>query len=156
MSRQFGRTTAAAVGGALGPYAPLLWIWLIGLAFLALARLALAIGFRESIAGTPELWRMFVLGVRMDTILLSMLLALPALLLGLLPTGSLRDRSFAACTALIATVLVLMEFATPSFIGEYDKRPDRIFVEYLGHPQQILSMLWANHKLSLFGVPAAP
>ena len=155
LTRQVGRTPKAAVGRALGPYAPLLWAWLLGIAFLALARLALSIGFRDSIAGTPDLWRMFAIGVRMDTILLSMLLALPALLLGLLPAGPLRNRSFAACIALIATVLVLMEFATPSFIGEYDKRPDRIFVEYLGHPQQILSMLWANHKLSLFGVPVA-
>ena len=94
LNRQVGRTPTAAVGRALGPYAPVLWAWLLGLAFLALARLALSIGFRDSIAGTPDLWRMFTLGVRMDTILLSMLLALPALLLGLLPAGVPRKRPF--------------------------------------------------------------
>lgn len=143
------------VAALLGPYAPLLWAYLLGLAFLAASRLVLAISLRESIAGTPDLWRMFTLGARMDTILLCMLLGIPALLMGLLPDGELRNQGFAVCVALTATLIVLMEFATPSFIAEYDKRPDRIFVEYLGHPQQILSMLWANHKLSLFAVPLA-
>ena len=43
--------------------------------------------------------------------------ALPALLLGLLPAGPLRNRSFAACTALIATVLVLMDGSMPGLDG---------------------------------------
>ncbi|MCV5949483.1 hypothetical protein OFN94_32235, partial [Escherichia coli] len=47
-------------------------------------------------------------------------------------------------------VLVYMELATAPFIQEYDLRPNRLFVEYLIYPKEVLSMLWTGYKLELF------
>ena len=138
---------------ALGPFAPLALAWFAAVAFLALMRAAFAFAYRDAIAGTPDLWLMFVLGLRMDTVLVCYLLLLPALVLAVLPAGRWRDLPVAAWFALWAALIVYLELATPPFIAEYDKRPDRIFLEYLVYPREVLRVLWANHKLGLFGVP---
>ena len=38
----------------------------------------------------------------------------------------------------------LLEFATPSFLNEYDARPNYLFVEYLKYPDEVLAMLWGQ------------
>lgn len=47
-------------------------------------------------------------------------------------------------------ILVYMELATAPFIQEYDLRPNRLFVEYLIYPKEVMSMLWTGYKLELF------
>jgi phosphoglycerol transferase MdoB-like AlkP superfamily enzyme len=42
--------------------------------------------------------------------------------------------------------LVLLEASTPQFIQEYDTRPNRLYVEYLKHPQEVFGMLWKGYK----------
>jgi phosphoglycerol transferase MdoB-like AlkP superfamily enzyme len=46
-------------------------------------------------------------------------------------------------------VLVFLEVSTPSFIAEYGFRPNRLYVEYLIYPKEVLSMLWAGRKAEL-------
>jgi phosphoglycerol transferase MdoB-like AlkP superfamily enzyme len=52
-------------------------------------------------------------------------------------------------TSLWALVVVFgflfMEVATPTFITEYDTRPNRLFIEYLNYPKEVLSMLWEGY-----------
>lgn len=38
-----------------------------------------------------------------------------------------------------------MELSTPTFITEYDTRPNRLFIEYLNYPKEVLSMLWEGY-----------
>ena len=137
----------------LGPYTPLLSAYLVAAAFLFLSRVWLAFLNRDALAGTPDLWYMFPLGLRMDTVLLCQLLVLPALALAVAPAGRLRNAVIAAYFAICAAVIVMLELSTPSFIGEYDKRPDRIFIEYLIYPKELLATLWADYRLSLIGAP---
>ena len=40
--------------------------------------------------------------------------------------------------------------ATPGFIAEYDVRPNRLFVEYLKYPHEVVSMLWGGFKIHVF------
>ena len=47
-------------------------------------------------------------------------------------------------------LIFYMEAATVPFIFEYDLRPNRLFIEYLIYPKEILSMLWMGYKLELF------
>ena len=47
-------------------------------------------------------------------------------------------------------LLVFLEIATPGFIMEYDVRPNRIFVEYLKYPNEVMSMLWTGFKVHIF------
>ncbi|MGB6137138.1 MAG: LTA synthase family protein [Shewanella sp.] len=46
-------------------------------------------------------------------------------------------------------ILVFLEVSTPSFIAEYGFRPNRLYVEYLIYPKEVLSMLWAGRKAEL-------
>jgi phosphoglycerol transferase MdoB-like AlkP superfamily enzyme len=48
-------------------------------------------------------------------------------------------------------LLVLMEVSTPQFIYEYDTRPNRLYVEYLKHPQEVFGMLWKGYKGVIVG-----
>jgi phosphoglycerol transferase len=46
-------------------------------------------------------------------------------------------------------MLVYMEVLTPTFILEYDLRPNRLFIEYLIYPKEVFSMLWTGYKLEI-------
>jgi phosphoglycerol transferase MdoB-like AlkP superfamily enzyme len=52
-------------------------------------------------------------------------------------------------------LLVLLEVSTPQFIYEYDTRPNRLYVEYLKHPQEVFGMLWKGYKAVIIGAVAA-
>ncbi|WP_207796413.1 LTA synthase family protein [Pseudohalioglobus lutimaris] len=45
---------------------------------------------------------------------------------------------------------IFMEAATPTFITEYDLRPNILFVEYLKYPKEVGSMLLGGYKLDIF------
>ncbi len=46
-------------------------------------------------------------------------------------------------------LIVFMEVSTPSFILQYDLRPNYLFAEYLIYPHEVFSMLWSNHRAEL-------
>lgn len=46
-------------------------------------------------------------------------------------------------------LIVFLEASTPSFIAEYGFRPNRLYVEYLIYPKEVLSMLWSGRKAEL-------
>ena len=52
-------------------------------------------------------------------------------------------------------LLVLLEVSTPQFIYEYDTRPNRLYVEYLKHPQEVFGMLWKGYKGVIIGAVTA-
>ncbi|WP_212637627.1 LTA synthase family protein [Desulfocicer vacuolatum] len=45
--------------------------------------------------------------------------------------------------------LFFMEVVTPFFIVEYDTRPNRLFVEYLAYPKEVMTMLVTGYKAEL-------
>ena len=47
------------------------------------------------------------------------------------------------------TVLVFFEAITPTFILEYDLRPNRLFIEYLIYPKEVFSMLFTGYKIEI-------
>lgn len=102
-------------------------------------------------------------GVRFDIVLLSMLLAIPMLLV---PVAGLHARTAAHWQRFLALLLpagfgllLFMELATPAFISEYGIRPNYLFFEYLEYPREVFSMLvsayWPQLLLSAVLVPAA-
>jgi phosphoglycerol transferase MdoB-like AlkP superfamily enzyme len=46
--------------------------------------------------------------------------------------------------------LIFLEAATPGFIAEYDVRPNRLFVEYLKYPHEVIPMLWRGFRVHVF------
>lgn len=133
-----------------GPYAPLVAMFVVGLPLLSLSRIALMLWQSERVAaGGAWVW-MLVQGVRVDVIQLC-LLATPLVLLAPLlahrRTWAAWRRLCAGWVAASLTLLVFMELATPAFISEYDTRPNRLFVEYLQYPREVLPTLWYGFRL---------
>lgn len=135
-----------------GPYAPLAWLFLIGLPLLSLSRAGLMLWQAERVAATGIWPEMLLQGVRVDVIQLA-LLALPLVLLAPLlairPAWSIWRLLSAFWVAFGIVLLVLLEASSPTFIAEYDARPNRLFVEYLKYPGEVLSMLWQGFRLQL-------
>lgn len=127
-------------------------LFLIGLPLLSLSRAALMLWQSERVAATGIWETMLVQGIRADLIQLS-LMALPLLLLAPVLAAGKTWRLWRYVNrvwiSLAITLLGLLELASPAFISEYDSRPNRLFVEYLKYPNEVVSMLWNGFRVEL-------
>lgn len=90
-------------------------------------------------------------GLRIDANQIAIIVGIPAVLapwLGHFPLATAITGWWFLFTWLL---LVLLEVSTPQFIHEYDTRPNRLYVEYLKHPQEVFGMLWKGYKAVIFG-----
>jgi phosphoglycerol transferase MdoB-like AlkP superfamily enzyme len=101
-----------------------------------------------------DAWRIFSIGLRMDTIVLCQLIAIPATLCLAVPGKVIRERLVVIVLTLLAALVVLMEVSTPSFIAEFDNRPDQIYYEYLKYPHELFGTLVKTYPLQLLVVVA--
>ena len=137
----------------LGPFAPLVSMLLLGLVILSLSRLGLVLWKFERVAATGKLTEVLMQGIRVDIIQLSLLALIPLLLAPLLAIKPLFKawQKFTYIWVVFSIVLlVFLEAATPGFIAEYDVRPNRLFVEYLKYPNEVIPMLWGGFKIHVF------
>ncbi|MGB7816715.1 MAG: LTA synthase family protein [Methylotenera sp.] len=137
----------------LGPYAPLVAMVLLGLVILSASRLGLVLWKLDRVNATGKLLEILLQGIRVDIIQLSILSVIPVLLAPFLANRHFFNvwRKFTYIWVISAVVLlVFLEAATPGFIAEYDVRPNRIFVEYLKYPNEVLDMLWRGFKVEVF------
>jgi len=124
---------------------------------LALSRVAHMVWLQDRVAAVDGIGPVLLGGLRMDVLVLSMLM-IPAVLAVLVAGGrGLLGRMVLFVVGVYCTVwigvFVFLELATPGFIIEFDRRPDRLFIEYLQHPQEVGAMLWkANRGELLLGV----
>lgn len=135
----------------LGPCLPLAAFAVLVLALLSLSRAGLAIAWSGRVAEEPAWPLLFLVGLRMDSVLLAMLLALPTLLLFGLPDRwwpRLRQ-PFLLYAVGGLLLLAFLEGATPRFLAEFERRPDRIFWEYLVHPREVLTTVFKEGLASL-------
>jgi len=137
----------------LGPYAPIVSFFIMGLALLSLSRVALVLWKFERVSAVDGIGFVLLQGIRADVIILSFFVLLPTLLAPLLSLSSLVKKYWEPTLAVWLTgsliLLVFMELSTPSFINEYDTRPDRLFVEYLKYPAEVFSTLFKAYTLQL-------
>ena len=136
-----------------GPYAPLVALFVLGMAALSASRLALLLWQRQRVTATG-MWSSALLhGLRVDSIQLALLCAIPALLtpLAAIPGAWGWWQGFTLIWIVASmTFLLFLEAATPGFIAEYDVRPNRLFVEYLKYPKEVCSMLWKGFRIHVF------
>ncbi len=129
----------------------ILYLGLIGLFFLG--RLGLFfLYFERIIQSHTEYWWSFVYGLRMDTIVASLFLLIPAILLLLLPSRLKRlgNISLRFYFLLIFLVAIYIENATFPFFAEFDVRPNALFINYLEYPKEVFGNIWASYKLEIF------
>ena len=112
----------------------------LSLLLLSVSRVLLSVWQWERVADFQALSKIIVGGLRIDIASLCQLIAIPILLLILLPLTPLKGvylhRFIRIWCWLILLFLVVMEVSTPVFIVEYDTRPHRLFFEYLKESQR--------------------
>lgn len=135
----------------------LLHTLVLGLLLLLTARLGLVLWQLERVSASNLLPQVFLHGLRADSIMMSLILLPPALLLPLAwwrrswPLWRLLAATWLAACMLL---LVFMEASTPAFLGQYEARPNRLFFEYLAWPAETLRMLWGGFRLQLLASSA--
>jgi phosphoglycerol transferase MdoB-like AlkP superfamily enzyme len=125
----------------------------LGLLVLQLSRLGLLLWQFDRVSETEGWTYILAQGLRFDLVALCGLLLVPSLVLPWLYVAR-RTRGFVSrflpllLAAALAT-LFFMELATPSFIEEYDTRPNYLFVEYLKYPTEVMATLWGAYPMQL-------
>jgi phosphoglycerol transferase MdoB-like AlkP superfamily enzyme len=120
---------------------------------LMLSRVILVIWQWQRVSEADMLGNILIQGLRFDLVLLGISLLIPVVLLPLLTTSRWLMNGWAIFLKIyLPTMLVLitfMECSTPSFINQFDSRPNIFFLEYLNHPMEVGSTLLATQKLPL-------
>lgn len=118
---------------------------------MSLSRAGLALLYWTRIFETPDVFKVFLIGIRMDVILLSYLTFLPilALLIFSKPVVLRMRRLFSAWAAAVLGLIIFMEIASVPFLAEYDLRPDIKFIEYLTTPHEVFETLIKTYSLEL-------
>jgi phosphoglycerol transferase MdoB-like AlkP superfamily enzyme len=150
---KYFQQTIWRIANKLGPFAPLLAMLLLGLIILFLSRIGLIIWKLDRVMATHRFGDILLQGLRADIIQLSLLAVFPLLLAPLLANKRFFKawQKFTYIWVIAAIVfLVFLEAATPGFIAEYDVRPNRLFVEYLKYPHEVIPMLWRGFRVHVF------
>ncbi len=126
---------------------------LITALFLSVSRICLTLWLSDRVNAVDGWWPILGYGLRIDLVLISILAGIPAVLTLLLSGIPLLNSLWNGICRIWLTVglwlVVFMEASTPSFILQYDLRPNYIFAEYLIYPREVFSMLWSSHRAEL-------
>lgn len=129
---------------------PLVIFVLLSLLLFSLSRTALCLW--QGIPLGDHFFDIFVQGLRSDFSIICTTYA-PVLLLLIIANLCGRGRALlimaSILSALVFTVHLLMELATPPFIEEYGVRPNHLFVDYLVYPKEVISTLIGGHLTAL-------
>lgn len=136
--------------GALAPLLSFAWRLL---AILFVSRLVLVVWQWQRVVDADMLGSVFLQGLRFDLLLVGLFLLIPVLCIPLLASNRLLHpvwRLFLRIYLPIVLLIALfMELSTPSFIEQFDFRPNILFIEYLDHPREVFATLWAAYKTPL-------
>ncbi|WP_296146287.1 LTA synthase family protein [uncultured Flavobacterium sp.] len=123
----------------------------IGLLIMSLSRLILFFIYRSRIVETENFWYIFPIGIRFDLIILCYLSFLPAFLICVLPSKYLfKIKKFLHIYFLFFLfIILLMELSTPDFVRQYDTRPNRLFLDYLIYPKEVMGTLLKSYLTSM-------
>jgi len=127
------------------PYYPIIVFFFSILLFLSLSRLGLTLFYHNRIPGFSGLLQILGYGIRIDIVALTYAVALPVLMTPLFEGYKASHKAWGIFLSVWFTVwavlFVVMETITPGYIKEYDVRPNRLFVEYLVYPKELINML---------------
>lgn len=132
---------------------PFLLFILILVITLFVSRLGFSFWQFERITNTGSLLTLLFNGLRIDLSTIGYLLVIPALIH---PWAMLNDKLSALWLTLLKCIFTIIfisvlffELATPAFITEYGFRPNRLFIEYLAYPNEVIKMLFNGHLVTL-------
>lgn len=126
--------------------------WRLVLA-LSVARILLVVWHWQRVNDVDMLASVFLQGLRFDLVLLGLALVIPVFCFPLFASNRRLIECWKALVKYympaVLLLVIFMEVSTPSFIMQFDSRPNILFVEYLDHPREIAATLWAAYKLPL-------
>ena len=138
---------------SLGAIWTLMIFYIVILLILSFSRLALILWQAERTLINDAWLQIMINGFRIDISTISYLMILPLLLT---TTSLITDKGMKivkpivfSWLALILLSTIFFEVITPTFILEYDLRPNRLFIEYLIYPKEVFSMLLSGYKLEI-------
>ena len=147
------QSTMTRLDGLKQVIRPFVIFILAAFAITTLSRAGLVLWQNERLLSLSDLWHVFLFGVRIDLSSFCYWIAPAVLITFFIPNqGRIKNSWELLLRSWLVLGLVIigfMESATPTFISEYDLRPNRLFVEYLEFPKEVLSMLWGGYKLEL-------
>jgi phosphoglycerol transferase MdoB-like AlkP superfamily enzyme len=122
--------------------------FVVAMAAFSASRLALALMYRERLQSVPGAWWLLAVGPRLDIMTLCPLLMPAAAALLVWPAYGRRLLAALVAGYLAATsaVMTFIEVATPGFLAEYDSRPNRVFLDYLAFPREVMPTVWATQR----------
>lgn len=132
----------------------ILRMFLLSLALLSVSRLLLMAWLWDRVEPTGELLQIILQGIRADIIMVSFWALIPILTLPFWQPNAWRTgwEKFTYSWSVLGLVFFLfMEVATPTFVMQYDLRPNRIFIEYLKYPKEVFATLWNGFRLPFVG-----
>jgi len=107
----------------------------------------------QRVIDADMLGAVFLQGLRFDLVLLGLLLSIPVLCFPILASNRLLLPGWRGLLRvflpLALLVVLFMECSTPSFVAQFDCRPNILFFEYLDHPREVGATLWAAYKLPI-------
>jgi phosphoglycerol transferase MdoB-like AlkP superfamily enzyme len=117
---------------------------------LFVARIGLVLWQYDRVHAAGMLGTVFVQGARFDLIVVGFLTAIPTLLLWLFATSRTMARVgnwlLRGYLVMAFAAVLFLELATPSFINQYDARPNSLFFEYLVYPKEVASTMLAGYS----------
>jgi phosphoglycerol transferase len=138
---------------SLGAIWTLMIFYIVILLILSFSRLALILWQAERTLINDAWLQIMINGFRIDISTISYLMILPLLLTA---TSLITDKGMKilkpivfSWLSLILLSTIFFEVITPTFILEYDLRPNRLFIEYLSYPKEVFSMLLSGYKLEI-------
>ena len=126
--------------------------YLLFISIFFIGRVGLFILYFDRVKDDTSLFvKSFLLGLQLDTIVASIFLLIPLILLSFSPKliKSFVDKFLRWYFLIIASFLIYIEIATFPFFAQYDVRPNYLFVEYLVYPKEVFNMILADYKLAL-------
>lgn len=138
------------IRNGLQVYRPILYFVLCALFFLTLSRAVLLVWQWSRVSAVEGAGYVLLHGLRFDFILVCSIVLLPALMAPFFGHKIFWTRVQVGFLSIAFLLIVFMEAATPTFISEYDLRPNILFVEYLKYPQEVGLMLLGGYKLDIF------
>ena len=137
-----------------GSLFPMVITGFILLLIMTLSRVGLSLWQFDRIVDLNAWQAIFISGLRIDIATISYLLILPSIISTLISGNHILGRLWywilRVWIVIALWLVVYMEITTPPFIIEYDLRPNRLFIEYLIYPKEIMNMLWTGYKLEIF------
>ncbi|WP_349919948.1 LTA synthase family protein [Aeromonas veronii] len=134
----------------LGPFWPIAVFSVIALFALSASRIGLGLWQQERVEAVNGWSQMLLQGLRVDFATLCWVWGVPAVFTLLLAGPHALGRAWMQLIRLWLTLglwlMLFLEISTPSFVTEYGVRPNRLYIEYLIYPKEVLAMLWAGRK----------